>query len=122
MGEHDALRIGGGARGVEQRGQIVLGGDDGLKAAGPGGEDGIEIGGVRLGSLALRSGVRFSFRCRRSHHQTYAESLDRFRRHRKMLDIAEQQGCSAVDQQRLHLVGVESGVERNRSSAGGDDS
>ena len=48
VGEHDALRIGGGARSVEQRRQVALGGDDGLKAGGAGGEDGIEIGGEAL--------------------------------------------------------------------------
>ena len=115
MGEHDALRIGGRARGVEQRRQVALGGDDGLKVAGARGEDGIEIGGETRGASFRLSGIRFSRR--RRHHQTYVESLDRFHRHRKMLHIAEQQGSPAVDQQLLHLVSVESRVERNRRSS-----
>ena len=134
VGQHDALGIGGGARGVEQRRQIVFGGDDGLKAGGAGGEDGIEIGGedgnlgaaliafcAMSGMAAWSTFVAILFRCRRSHHQSYVESRDRLHRHRKMLDVAEQQGSSAVEQQRLHLAGVEGRVEWDRGSSGGDD-
>ncbi len=58
VGEHDALWIGGGARGVEQRRQVVRSGDDGLKASGAGGEDGIEIGGQSLCTSGTHSSQR----------------------------------------------------------------
>ena len=119
VGEHHALWVGGRARGVEQRRQVAVGGDEGLKVAGARGEDGIEIGCETRGASFSLSGIRFS--SRRSHQQTYVESLDRFRRHRKLLHIAEQQGSSAVDQQLLYLIGVESRVEWNRRSSRGDD-
>jgi hypothetical protein len=38
-----------------------------------------------------------------------------------MFDVAEQQRSSTVDQQLFHLIGVESGVERNRGPAGCND-
>jgi len=140
VGEHDAFWIGGGARGVKQCREVALGGHDWLKIGRAGGEDGVEIGEQMLGTVEPTHGRRrrrrdewgtrtvgILFCRRRRHHQTYVESIcvesiHCFRRHRKMLYIAEQQGSPAVDQQLLHLIGLESGVERDRRSSGGDDS
>jgi hypothetical protein len=113
--KHDSLGIGGGARGVEQRGEVALGGDDGLKAGRAGGEDGIQIGGKSLFTgrgqalgapliaFCAMGGIRRQahfgpLRSCGCHHQTYVDSLDGFHSDWKMLHIAEQQGGSAVDQ------------------------
>jgi hypothetical protein len=47
VGKHHAFRVGGGAGGVEQRGQIAFGRYDGLIARRGGGEYGIQIGSER---------------------------------------------------------------------------
>ncbi len=58
VGQHDALGIGGGARGVEQRRQVVFGGDEGLKASGAGGENGIEIADRGFADVSLQRDLR----------------------------------------------------------------
>ena len=141
MGEHDPLRVRRGSRGIEQGREIAIGGDDRLKASGASGKDGINIGGKAFcNSQALDATVsafcaafgamrgsrssrirRAQLRGRRSHHQSQVESLDRLRRHGKMLHIAEQKRSFAIDQQLLDLVGMESSVERNRSPPTRDD-
>ena len=116
VGEHDTLRISGRARGVEQSGEVVFAGTIGSKPLPPAAKieskspaKRIRNGGrppvfmawglsIAARSLSSWSSESHDFSRRRSHHQTHVGPFDRFRRHRKMLRIAEEQGSSAIDQ------------------------
>ena len=66
MGEHDALGIGCGAGGIEESREVVIGGNDRLKASRTGGEDGIEVmvGVMVEGRFARSSRREIPFGCR----------------------------------------------------------